>query len=129
MHNCPCLLYQVALLAFIGRKSSAMKSTITQITKTAEKSEQREKASDDPAVNEQPEVLTPVESAVFLRVGISWIYRHANQLGACRVGKFLRFQRKRLQEYLDSTRTENRKPTSVSRRDEKSALSESPVQK
>ena len=37
-------------------------------------------------------VLTVKEVAVRLRVKPSWVYLHATELGALRVGKYLRFQ-------------------------------------
>ena len=36
-------------------------------------------------------LLTPEELAIRLRVKRSWIYGHANELGAYRLGKYLRF--------------------------------------
>lgn len=39
----------------------------------------------------QTEVLTVGELAAVLQVRVSWVYRHANELGALRLGKYLRF--------------------------------------
>jgi excisionase family DNA binding protein len=36
-------------------------------------------------------LLTPEELAVRLRVKRSWVYSHADELGAYRCGKYLRF--------------------------------------
>jgi hypothetical protein len=38
------------------------------------------------------DLLTPHEAATRLRVKVSWVYAHADELGALRVGKYLRFR-------------------------------------
>ncbi len=48
------------------------------------------------------EVLLPAEVAARLRVKVSWVYRHADQLGAYHVGKYLRFRWSRVLERLDN---------------------------
>jgi hypothetical protein len=47
------------------------------------------------------EILTVDEVASRLKVKPSWIYTHAGQLGACKVGKYLRFSWPRVLERLD----------------------------
>jgi hypothetical protein len=37
------------------------------------------------------DLLTVPELAIRLRVKVSWVYAHADDLGALRVGKYLRF--------------------------------------
>jgi hypothetical protein len=46
------------------------------------------------------EILTVCEVAQRLRVAPSWVYGHADLLGAYRVGKYLRFDWERLLERL-----------------------------
>lgn len=48
------------------------------------------------------EILTVYEVAQRLRVAPSWIYGHADLLGAYRLGKYLRFDWKRVIERLDA---------------------------
>src|SRR5579884_2123465 len=50
----------------------------------------------------EPEILTVEEVAARLRVPKSWVYSHADQLGAYRVGKYLRFSWKRVVASLES---------------------------
>jgi len=45
-------------------------------------------------------LLTVEEIAAKLRVKPSWVYTHADQLGAFRLGKYLRFDWNRVQERL-----------------------------
>lgn len=47
------------------------------------------------------EILTVSELAERLRVRPSWIYRHAELLGAYRLGKYLRFSWNRVLERLE----------------------------
>ena len=47
------------------------------------------------------EILTVSETAERLRVAPSWIYGHAELLGAYRLGKYLRFSWKRVLERLE----------------------------
>ena len=47
------------------------------------------------------EILTVSEVAQRLRVAPSWVYGHADLLGAYRLGKYLRFDWKRVLERLD----------------------------
>ena len=55
------------------------------------------------------------EIAAWLRVKPSWIYSHADSLGAYRVGKYLRFTKSTVLEKLSlgscGVNGENRKPT------------------
>ena len=47
------------------------------------------------------ELLTVQELAIRLRVKRSWVYLHADELGAYRLGKYLRFSWDRVVEQLD----------------------------
>lgn len=47
------------------------------------------------------EILTVPEVALRLRVRASWIYTHADTLGAYRLGKYLRFSWRRVRNRLD----------------------------
>jgi len=47
-------------------------------------------------------LLTPDELAVRLRVKRSWVYGHADELGAYRLGKYLRFSLPRVLERLEA---------------------------
>jgi hypothetical protein len=47
-----------------------------------------------------PEILTVSEVAIRLRVAPSWVYGHADFLGAFRLGKYLRFDWGRLLQRL-----------------------------
>jgi hypothetical protein len=38
------------------------------------------------------DLLIPHEVATLLRVKVGWVYAHADELGALRVGKYLRFR-------------------------------------
>jgi len=46
------------------------------------------------------EILTVDELAIRLRVKASWVYRYADQLGAYRLGKYLRFSWTRVLDQL-----------------------------
>jgi hypothetical protein len=46
-------------------------------------------------------LLTVTEVAARLRVEASWVYTHADQLGAYRLGKYLRFSWERVLERLN----------------------------
>ncbi len=48
-----------------------------------------------------PELLTVEEVATRLRVKPSWIYQHADDLGAFRLGKYLRFSWDRVLQRLE----------------------------
>ncbi len=47
------------------------------------------------------DLLTISEVAVRLRVKVSWVYAHADDLGAYRLGKYLRFSWGRVLEHLE----------------------------
>jgi hypothetical protein len=47
------------------------------------------------------ELLTVKELAARLRLQPSWVYRHADDLGAFRLGKYLRFSWSRVLECLE----------------------------
>ena len=57
--------------------------------------DQRQDVQDNP-----PVILNVSELAERLRVAPSWIYTHADLLGAYRLGKYLRFDWKRVLERL-----------------------------
>jgi excisionase family DNA binding protein len=46
-------------------------------------------------------LMTPEELAVRLKVKRSWVYGHADELGAYRLGKYLRFSLHRVLERLE----------------------------
>jgi hypothetical protein len=52
--------------------------------------------------NSPEEILTVCEVAQRLRVATSWVYGHADLLGAYRLGKYLRFDWKRVLERLST---------------------------
>ncbi len=52
--------------------------------------------------NSPEEILTVREVAERLRVAASWVYGHADLLGAYRLGKYLRFDWKRVLERLST---------------------------
>jgi hypothetical protein len=52
--------------------------------------------------NTTDEILTVFEVAQRLRVASSWVYGHADLLGAYRLGKYLRFSWKRVLERLEA---------------------------
>jgi excisionase family DNA binding protein len=52
-------------------------------------------------VNAQETLLTVQELAEQLRVKPSWVYDHADELGAFRLGKYLRFSLQRVLERLE----------------------------
>jgi excisionase family DNA binding protein len=51
-------------------------------------------------INESHQILTVAEIAERLRLGQRWVYEHADQLGAYRLGKYLRFDLRRVMERL-----------------------------
>ena len=51
--------------------------------------------------NTIPDLLTVEEIAARLRVKSSWVYTHADELGALRLGKYLRFSWERVLEHLE----------------------------
>ena len=51
--------------------------------------------------NGSNELLTVDEVAIRLRVKTSWVYSHADELGALRVGKYLRFSWSRVVKHLE----------------------------
>ena len=66
----------------------------------------REAQVQEPApmtTNTSTELLTVTEVAQRLRVAPSWVYGHADVLGAYRLGKYLRFDWKRVLERLLGT--------------------------
>jgi excisionase family DNA binding protein len=55
---------------------------------------------------ESAELLTVEEVASLLRVPVTWVYRHADSIGAIRVGKYLRFSWVKVREKLDPQRND-----------------------
>lgn len=53
------------------------------------------------------QIMTVEELAVQLRVKPSWIYKHADNLGAYRLGKYLRFSWNRVLARLEHSPTES----------------------
>jgi hypothetical protein len=51
----------------------------------------------------EDDLLTVNEIAARLHLKTSWVYSHADELGAFRLGKYLRFSWKRVLEHLDRT--------------------------
>ena len=52
-------------------------------------------------LNVEAALLTVEEIAARLRVKNSWVYSHADELGAFRLGKYLRFSWERVVEHLE----------------------------
>ena len=50
---------------------------------------------------EKPELLTVEEVATRLKLKVSWVYGHAEDLGVYHLGKYLRFSWPRVLECLD----------------------------
>jgi hypothetical protein len=51
--------------------------------------------------------------ADLLRVRSSWVYDHADDLGAFRLGKYLRFSLSRLMEKLESGQSSDSQPNDL----------------
>ena len=51
------------------------------------------------------EILTVEEIATRLKVKTSWVYTHADELGAYKLGKYLRFSWDRVLERLEALRS------------------------
>jgi hypothetical protein len=49
------------------------------------------------------EILTVDQVAIRLQLNPSWVYAHADQLGAYRTGKYLRFRWQRVLERLEQS--------------------------
>jgi predicted DNA-binding transcriptional regulator AlpA len=64
-------------------------------------------------VSTQERLLTVVEVADLLRVKASWVYDHADDLGAFRLGKYVRFSLPRLMERLESTESLGSQPNDL----------------
>ena len=56
-------------------------------------------------IPDSSEILTVPEVATRLRVASSWVYEHADSLGAYRLGKYLRFNWRRVLERLEAGET------------------------
>lgn len=65
---------------------------------------------------QQPEgrLLTAEEVADRLRVARAFVYRHAEQLGAFKVGSHLRFRESEVEEWLSSQRVRKPEPEGFS---------------
>ena len=61
----------------------------------------------------QERLLTVGEVADLLRVKSSWVYDHADDLGAFRLGKYVRFSLPRLMERLESCQSLDRQPNDL----------------
>jgi excisionase family DNA binding protein len=66
-------------------------------------------AHDDP-----DELMTPQEAARFLKVSVSWIYEHVrpeagDRLPVVKLGKYLRFDRRDLNAFIDAKRAASRR--------------------
>ena len=61
----------------------------------------------------QEQLLTVSEVADLLRVKSSWVYDHADDLGAFRLGKYLRFSMSRLMERLESGQSLDSQPNGL----------------
>jgi hypothetical protein len=51
----------------------------------------------------EDKLITPAELANRLQVPMGWIYRHASELGAYHLGKYLRFSWSRVLEHINSS--------------------------
>jgi excisionase family DNA binding protein len=61
------------------------------------------------------DLLTVRETAQFLKVSVSWVYEHVrpdteDRLPVVKLGKYLRFDRRDLHEYIDAKRDAARQP-------------------
>lgn len=63
----------------------------------------RERDSDMDWAANSDELLTVSEVAARLRVKSSWVYQHAGELGAYRLGKYVRFSWSRVLDRLEHT--------------------------
>jgi excisionase family DNA binding protein len=54
----------------------------------------------DRSARQAQELLTVEDLATLLRVPRSWVYSHSGDLGAYRLGKYLRFEWERVRERL-----------------------------
>ena len=61
----------------------------------------------------QEQLLTVSEVADLLRVKSSWVYDHADDLGAFRLGRYLRFSMSRLMERLESGQSLDSQPNGL----------------
>jgi excisionase family DNA binding protein len=71
-----------------------------------------------PALTRDPSdddaLLTVHDTARFLKVSVTWVYEHVrpdaeDRLPFVKLGKYLRFDRRDLQEYINAKRTESRR--------------------
>lgn len=58
---------------------------------------------EEPEAKVTEDLLTVCEVAARLRLKASWVYSHSHQLGAYRLGKYIRFSWPRVLERLDQT--------------------------
>lgn len=59
--------------------------------------------------------MTVSEVAAFLQVAEIFVYRHAREMGASKVGSHLRFRRSRVEEWLDERVIDTAAPESECR--------------
>jgi len=64
-------------------------------------------------VSTQERLLTVSEVADLLRVKSSWVYDHADDLGAFRLGKYVRFSLPRLMERLEGAESLGSQPSDL----------------
>lgn len=67
-----------------------------------------------PELTAGDQLLTVQDAARFLKVSVSWVYEHVrpeadDRLPVVKLGKYLRFDRRDLQAYIDAKRAESRR--------------------
>jgi len=65
-------------------------------------------------VGDEDALLTVHDTARFLKVSVTWVYEHVrpeseDRLPFVKLGKYLRFDRRDLQAYIDAKRAESRR--------------------
>ena len=70
-------------------------------------------STDTAAADTSTGLLTVQEAAQFLKVTVSWIYEHVrpeaeDRLPVLKLGKYLRFDRRDLRDYIDAKREASR---------------------
>ena len=67
-----------------------------------------------PALGDDDALLTVQDTARLLKVSVTWVYEHVrpdtdDRLPFVKLGKYLRFDRRDLQAYIDAKRAESRR--------------------
>ena len=67
-----------------------------------------------PDLGDDDALLTVQDTARLLKVSVTWVYEHVrsdteDRLPAVKLGKYLRFDRRDLQAYIDAKRAESRR--------------------